>query len=236
MLPAGRGPLPAAAEPPGQGHQGVEVDPARPGQHDILRAVAAAEVFPHRRHRQLADALGGAQHAPAQRVRAVVQRPALVVGPERRLVLVHLNLFEDHLLLGVEIVLAERGAEDVGQQFRRPVLVLRQHGGVVDRVLLVGEGVVVGAHLVELAVHVVGRAGGGALEHHVFEEMAHAGHGVALVAGAGADEEPQRRGIRRGVPLGDNLQPVGQGVSENSIVARPIPSPAPDTRPCGCRS
>ena len=146
-------------------------------------------------------------------MRAVVQRPALVVGPERRLVLVHLDLFEDHLLLGVEIVLAERGAKDVGQQIDGPVLVLRQHGGVVDRVLLVGEGVVMGAHLVELAVHVVGRAAGRALEHHVLEEMAHAGHGVGLVAGAGADEEPHRRRVRRGAPFGDDLQSVGQSVS-----------------------
>ena len=88
------------------------------------------------------DARGGAQHAVAQRVVAEEGGPALVVGPERRLVLVHPDLFQDHLLLGVEILLAERGAKDVAQQGHRAVLVFRQHGRVIDRVLLAGEGVV----------------------------------------------------------------------------------------------
>ena len=105
---------------------------------------------------------------------AVVQGAALVVGPEGRLVLVHQDLFQDHLLLGVEIVLAQRRAEDVGQQIDGRLLVFGQHGRVENRVLLAGEGVVVGPHLVELAVHVVGRTAGRALEDHVFEEMAHA--------------------------------------------------------------
>ena len=150
-------------------------------------------------------------------MRAVVQRPALVVGPERRLVLVHLDLFEDHLLLGAEIVLAERRPEDVGQQFHGPVLMFRQHGGVEDGVLLVGEGVVVGAHLVELAVHVVGRAAGRALEGHVFEEMAHAGHGVVFIAGARADEEPQRPSNRPRRCTRQRSPGRWQGALRNSI-------------------
>ena len=70
------------------------------------------------------------------------------------------------------------------------------------------------ADLVELAVHVVGRAGGRALEHHVFEKMADAGDLVGLVAGAGLDEEPQGRRIGLGVALGDDLQAVGQNVGQ----------------------
>ena len=65
-------------------------------------------------------------------------------------------------------------------------------------------------HLVELAIHVVGRTGGRPLEHHVLEEMAHAGHLVGLVAGAGLDEETQRRRVGLGVALGDDFQTVGQ--------------------------
>ena len=61
-----------------------------------------------------------AQHAAAQRMRAEVQRLAAFVGAERRLVLVHLDLFDDHLLLGVEILLAQRRPHDVGQQFDAP--------------------------------------------------------------------------------------------------------------------
>ena len=43
------------------------------------------------------------------------------------------------------------------QQLHGAACELRQHRGVIYRVFLVGEGVVVRAHLVELAVHVVGR-------------------------------------------------------------------------------
>ncbi len=78
------------------------------------------------------------------------------------------------------------------------VLVLGQHRGVVDGVFFAGEGVVVGADLVELAVHVVGRAARRPLEDHVFEKMAHAGDVVRFVARAGVHEEAQR--LRMGAP------------------------------------
>ena len=102
------------------------------------------------------------------------------------------------------------GPDDVGQQFRGAGLVLGQHGRVVDGVLFAGEGVVVGAHLVELAVDVVGDARGRALEHHVFEKMAHARDFVGFVAGAGIDEEAQGRRMGLVVALGHDLQAVGQ--------------------------
>ena len=64
-------------------------------------------------------------------MRAEVQAALhFLVGAERRLILVHPDLFEDHLLLGVEILLAQRGTEDVGQQFDRRALILGQHGRV----------------------------------------------------------------------------------------------------------
>ena len=93
-----------------------EIDLAGRGQHDVAGAVAAVEIAAHRLDRQIGDAFGGAQHASAQRMRAEIGRPAFLVGPERRLVLVHLDLFDDHLFLGVEILFAQRGAQDVGQQ------------------------------------------------------------------------------------------------------------------------
>ena len=141
-------------------------------------------------------------------------RAALVIGPERRLVLDHLDLFQDDLLLGGEVGLAEHRAKDVGKHFRGPGLVLRQHGGVIDGRLLGGPGVAVRAHLVEFAVHVVSRAGGRALEGHVLEEMAHAGDVVGLVAGPGFDDELQGRGVSAGIALGDNLQSVGKDVGQ----------------------
>ena len=141
-------------------------------------------------------------------------RAAFVVGAEGRLVLVHLDFFLDDLLLRVEVGLPQRRAEDVGQDFRRPRLVLRQHRGVVDGRLLGGGGVGAGADLVQLAVDVVGRARGRALEGHVLEEMAHAGDVVGFVAGAGLDDEAQGGRVGLGVAFGDDFQTVGQGVGE----------------------
>jgi hypothetical protein len=44
----------------------------------------------------------------------------------------------------------------------------------------------------------------------VFQEMAHAGHGLMLVAGTGFDKEAQGRGVRLVVALGDDFEPVGK--------------------------
>ena len=208
------GRFPAAASPLAIGDHPLEIDSAGRRQDDVARGIAAVEVFAHGRDRQGLDAGHRAQHAAAQGVVAEEGRAAFLVGPERRLVLEHLDLFQDHFLLGLEVGLAERRAEDVGQHLRRPGLVLRQHGRIEDGRLLRGPGVAMRADLVELAVHVVGRAGGRALEGHVLEEMAHAGDLVGLVAGAGLDDEPQGRRVGLGIALGDDLQAVGQDVGK----------------------
>ena len=77
-------------------------------QRDVAGAVAAAEIIAHGVDRQVGDALDGPQHAAAQRMLAEMGRLAFFVGAERRLVLVHLDFFDDHLLFGVEILFAQR--------------------------------------------------------------------------------------------------------------------------------
>ena len=93
----------------GFGYQLGEIDQAGSHQGNVLWAVTALEIIPHGFDRQIGDRLNRAQHATAQRMLAEVQSLATVVGPERRLVLVHLDLFDDHLLFGVEIFLAQAG-------------------------------------------------------------------------------------------------------------------------------
>ena len=53
---------------------------------------------------------------------------------------------------------AQAGPEDVGEDVHGLRQVLGQHGGVEDGVFLAGEGVVVGADAVEVAVDVEGGA------------------------------------------------------------------------------
>jgi hypothetical protein len=136
------------------------------------------------------------------------RRPALIVGAKRRLIVVHSNFFENHLLFGGEVFFAQGGAHDIAQQFHCLRLIFGQDGGVIDRALFAGKGVVVGPHLVELAVHIVGRAARGPFEHHVFEKMADSRDGVGFVAGAGLYKETKCGRIGRLVAFGDNFQAV----------------------------
>ena len=68
-------------------------------------------------------------------------RHALLVRPVRRLVVVLGDLFQDDLLLGVEIVLPQHGPHHVGKQLDDLLLVLGQRRGVIDGLLFAGEGV-----------------------------------------------------------------------------------------------
>ena len=96
-------------------------------QQNVARRVAAAVVVAHLFARQGGDALAWcrARSAPAGARRNA--SPSLFVGHEGRLVLVHPDLFEDHLLLRLEIFLAQRRPQDVGQQIERCGLILGQH-------------------------------------------------------------------------------------------------------------
>ena len=85
-------------------------------------------------------------------MRAEVGRLGGLVGHRHRVVQVHPDLFDDHLLLGLEVVVAEGRAEDVGEDVEGLGQVLGQAGDVVERVFLRGLGVVLGADAVEVAV------------------------------------------------------------------------------------
>jgi len=147
---------------------------------------------------------------------AEVGRPAFVVRSERRLIFVHLDLFDDHLLFGFEILFSQCRAKNIAEQFHDRLLKLREHSGVVDGALLAGESIVVSAHLIELAVDVVGAPRGGSLEHHVLEKVAHSGDVGGLIASAGLHEEAERRRMGVVVALGNDLEAVAETCFEKS--------------------
>ena len=155
VAPAPSGRKPAGRRPPGRRNRSGRPPPARccPGCSGAGNSRASP------RPAAPLTLSARAQHAAAQRVRAEVGRPALLVGPERRLVLVHLGSLRGSPASRCRS--PPGGARAGGCRPAGPTArswILRQHGRVEDRVLLAGEGVVVGAHLVELAVDVVGRA------------------------------------------------------------------------------
>ena len=159
---------------------------------------------------QIRDAGGGAEHAVAERVLLVVNAARILAGHRPWLVLVHLDLFENHLLLGVEVFLPQARAQDVREHVHRFRQVLGQHGRVVDGVLFAGVGVVAGPDAVEVQVHLQRGAARRALEHHVFEEVRHPRDLGRFVPAPGANEEPERDRPRRRARLADELQPVGK--------------------------
>ena len=85
----------------------------------------------------------------------------------------HVDLFQDHLALGIEVRLADqRVLEHVGQMIDRHLQVTVEHPRVVARVLLGRERVDVTAHRVEVLGDVERGPVLGALEEQVFQEMA----------------------------------------------------------------
>ena len=103
-----------------QPHDLVEVEPAGHRQHHVARAVAPLEVVGHLVALELLDRLGRAEDAHAQRVVAEVHLHQLLVEPVAGVVEVHRDLFEDDLLLGVEVLVADRRAQQVRQVLDRP--------------------------------------------------------------------------------------------------------------------
>ena len=128
------------------------------------------------------------------------------------MILVHADLFQDHLLLGIEIRLPQTRAQDVREDIDGLRQVFRQHGRIEDSVLLARVGVVARADPVEVEIDILGAAARRSLEHHVFEEVRNAGLGDSLIARAGPDEEAERDRTRGGTRFADDREAVRQGM------------------------
>ncbi len=75
-----------------------------------------------------------------------------LVGDRHRVIQIHPDFLDDHLLLGLEILLGEVRTEDVREHVEGLRQILGQAGDVVKRVLLRRLRVVLGPHPVEVAV------------------------------------------------------------------------------------
>ncbi len=135
-----------------------------------VRDVAAAVVVGDLRHGRAGDHLGLAEDAAAERMIAVDGLGEEVVHAVLRLVLVHRDLLEHDLALGVDV--GERRAEHhLGHQVERVLGVLVEEAGVDVRGLLGGRGVRRGPHAVHLLGDLDRREALGALEEQVLEEV-----------------------------------------------------------------
>ena len=132
----------------------------------------------------------------------------------RRLALPVLELVADDRELGLEIVVGDRRVRHhVGVEVERPVEVVLARRerrvelrGVVRRQAVLARGAAV---LEELPHAAVARA---ALEHHVLDQVGHAGLAVALLARADVDHGVDGEGRSGGVGDEQDLEAVGEPV------------------------
>ena len=193
-----------------RGGDAVVVDVAGGGQHDVRADVRAPVVAEQRPPRDRGDHLGPADHRPAERMRPEDGLGREVVHDVLRVVLHHRDLLEHDLALRVDV--GQRGREDhVRHHVERDVDVVVGDAGVDDGRLARGGGVELAAHRVEQLGDPDGVVALGALEEQVLDEVRDAGLGRRLVAGAGADPEPDRRRANPVDVLGDDALAAGKG-------------------------
>ena len=179
----------------------------------VAADVGAPEVRQQHVAGEAPDRLGRAENRPAERVVAPVLLGEQLVDEIVGSVLDHLDLFEDHLLLALDLVDRKRRVQhQVRQDVEGPRQVLVHHLDVVAGVLLRRERVEVAAHRVELLRDLLRAAPLGALEEHVLDEVGDAALLGVLVTGATSQPhaETHRADMRHG--LGDEPDAVRERV------------------------
>ena len=186
-------------------HQLVVVDRAGGGDHDplghVARRVKRGELLGGGR----AHHLRASDHRAPERVRAEDGPAEQVEDPVLGVVLVHGDLLEDDLALGLQF--AETRAKDhVGHHVEGPLEVAVQHSRVEGRGLLVGPRVHLRAHPVEDLVDLLRAEALGAAEEHVLDQMRDAGLLLPLGGRARGDPEAQRGRAHPGDALANDAR------------------------------
>ncbi len=168
------------------------------------------------------DGLRGAQDGPAQRVVLPEALREQLVDQQVGVVLVHLDLFQNHAALALDVGVGENRVEDqVGEHVQGDGHVVSQRLDVEADGFLAGEGVQVAADRIHLAGNVLGGAGTGALEEHVLHKVGDAAGLGQFAPRAGLD--PHAHGHRAQVihALGQQDQAVRQyGAAKVSLSGR----------------
>jgi hypothetical protein len=194
------------------------VEVAGRGHDEVRRRVAGPMVRGDLGDRYRLDHSGIAQHPASQGVGAVDRLGEHVVDSILGLVLVHRDLLQHHVALGVDLVSGQRRAgEHLGEEPECLLRVLVEEAGVQVRGLLAGRRVRGGAHAIEQLRDLDRGVALRALEKQVLEEVRDARLLGALVARARPHPEPQRHRAHRGHRLADHPRPVPQRSETNAL-------------------
>ena len=153
------------------------------------------------------DRLGRPGDRPGQRGAGPGRRREEVVHHVVGIVVVHGDLVEDHLALRLHVLGGDqRGGDHVAEDVERHRQVVVEDPCVVAGVLARGERVELAADLVEGSGDVHRRAGRGALEQEMLQEVRRPVELGRLVPGSHLHEHPDCRGADSGHLLGDDAQ------------------------------
>ena len=155
------------------------VDRSGGRDHDALREIALRVERRQLLARDRADDLGGADHRPAQRMRAEDRLAEHVEDAVLGIVFVHRDLLQHDLALGLELAEA-RAPDHVAHHVERALEVPVEHARVQRGRFLVGPRVDLGAHRVEDLVDLLRSEALGAAEEHVLEQVRDARLAVVL--------------------------------------------------------
>ncbi len=182
------------------------------GRHHIRRrAVPLGEERADVRCRESLDRVEAARGLAAEWVLGEERLEDERVHPVLGRVLVHVELFEDDLPLGLDVVVTERRlGEHVSQQVDAELDMAARQPRDVRGVLLRGEGVHVAADAVDRLGDVASRASVRALEEQVLEEVRDAAQRLGLVTRADADPHADARRVGFGHSLRDDTNARSQ--------------------------
>ena len=140
--------------------------------HEVPGDVGVLEVLRERLASERVHAVGRAENGAAERMAAPEAFRENLVDQIVGGVLDHLDLFEDDLLLFLDVVLGhQRVADQVGENFDRERQVLIEHLEVIAGVFLGGKGIDLPADRIHLLRDFFRRPGGRALEEHVLDKV-----------------------------------------------------------------
>ena len=201
-------------------HHHVVVHVAGRGHHQVLRGVPGLVVLEDLLPGDRVDRVHGAEDRTAERGVAEQLRGERLVNGVRGVVIVHRDLFEHHVALGVHILRRDqRTGHHVGQHVHGQRQVRVEHPGVVAGVLLRGERVHLAADRVHLRGEFQRGTPLGALEQQVLQVVRRAGVRVVLVPGPDADPDAQRHRAHGGQVLGNDPEPAGQDGAADPMVS-----------------
>ena len=191
--------------------EAVVLDVAGRGENHVAGLEALLEEADQRVLLEAADGFAGAEDGLAERMALPEILHEDFMDQRVGIVLVHLDLFEDHAALAGDLLRGEdRVQHQVREHIERGRNVLVEHLDVEADGFLAGESVEIAADGVDFAGDALRGARLGPLENHVLDEVGDAVQLGHFVTRTGAHPDPHSDGADVLHALGEHDEPAGE--------------------------